>query len=191
MPSIFDWSSTAASNTSIDSINSNTGMTPANVDNLFRSMAAIIRATFASALQSFFAGTAALPIANGGTAATSASAARTSLGALSETYRDLPVTSKSGSFTVANSERGGIYLLSGSTGTITLDPAATTAINDGAVYRITNIASGSYTISAGGSVVINRNGANAVTSVVIAAGGSCTLIHVSSDFWTCDGSSIS
>jgi phage-related tail fiber protein len=41
---------------------------------------AIVRGSFASGLQTFLAGSAALPIANGGTGATSASAARTALG---------------------------------------------------------------------------------------------------------------
>lgn len=67
MASIFDWSSTAASNTTIDGINSNTGTAPSNVDNLIRSMAAIIRQTFASSLQNFLAGSSGLGVANGGT----------------------------------------------------------------------------------------------------------------------------
>jgi hypothetical protein len=72
---IFDWSATAASNTSCDSISIATGMSPGNVDNVFRSLMRIVRNSFSSALQTFLAGTAALPIANGGTAATSAAAA--------------------------------------------------------------------------------------------------------------------
>lgn len=67
MASIFDWSSTAASNTTIDGIGCNTGMSPANVDNLFRSVVSIIRQTFAAGLQTFLAGSSALPVANGGT----------------------------------------------------------------------------------------------------------------------------
>ncbi len=70
MPSIFDWSSTAASNTTCDGLNTNTGMPPANVDNVFRSMMALIRGTFASGLQNFLAGSAGLGVANGGTGAT-------------------------------------------------------------------------------------------------------------------------
>jgi hypothetical protein len=114
---IFDWSATAASNTSCDSISTATGMSPGNVDNVFRSLMRIVRNSFSSALQTFLAGTAALPIANGGTAATSASAALTSLGALSSSYRDLPLTTKSAAFTFADSRarredqlhRGGAY----------------------------------------------------------------------------------
>lgn len=41
---------------------------------------AAVRNSFASALETFFNGSAALPVANGGTGATSASAARTALG---------------------------------------------------------------------------------------------------------------
>lgn len=41
---------------------------------------ALVRNTFSSSLKSFLAGSAALPVANGGTGSTSASAARTALG---------------------------------------------------------------------------------------------------------------
>jgi hypothetical protein len=190
MADIFDWSATDSANIAVDGTGINTGMSPANVDNALRKIMAAVRNSFASALETFFAGTAALPIANGGTSATSSSAALTALGALSTTYRDLPPVSKTTDFTVTDAERGGIYLISGSTGTITVNLQSTTAITSGAVYRITNIASGAYTISAPG-VTINRNGNNPVSSIVIAAGASCTLIHVLGDFWTCDGSGIS
>ena len=70
MPSIFDWSSTAANNTTIDGIDTNTNMSVGNVDNVFRSMAAIIRGTFSSTLQNFLAGLSGLGVANGGTGAT-------------------------------------------------------------------------------------------------------------------------
>lgn len=80
MPSIFDWSSTAGSNTTVDGINVAEGCPSGNMNNALRSTLAIIRQTFASGLQSFLAGSSALAIANGGTGATSASAARTALG---------------------------------------------------------------------------------------------------------------
>jgi len=80
MPSIFDWSSTEASNTSVSGYNVNTGMSPANVDNALRAIMALCRSTFSSTLQTFLAGTAGLGIANGGTGATTASGARTALG---------------------------------------------------------------------------------------------------------------
>lgn len=80
MASLFDWSPTAASNSTIDGINCATGMPVGNTDNLFRSMVAIIRQSFSSTLQSFLAGSAALPVASGGTGATTAADARTALG---------------------------------------------------------------------------------------------------------------
>lgn len=70
MPSIFDWSSTASSNTSVDGIDTNTNMSVSNVDNAFRSVMAVIRSTFSSGLQNFLAGSAGLGVANGGTGAT-------------------------------------------------------------------------------------------------------------------------
>lgn len=81
MPSLFDWSSTAASNTTVDGINIAEGCPAANVNNGMRSIMALVRATFSSALQTFLDGSAVLPIANGGTGGLTASAARTALGA--------------------------------------------------------------------------------------------------------------
>lgn len=69
MGTLFDWSTTAASNTACDGLSTATGMPIANVDNVLRSMMALVRNSFASALQSFLAGTSALGVANGGTGA--------------------------------------------------------------------------------------------------------------------------
>lgn len=67
MAGLFDWSSTAASNTLLDGIDIDTNMSVANVDNAFRSLMAKIRASFTSTLESFLAGSAGLGVANGGT----------------------------------------------------------------------------------------------------------------------------
>lgn len=80
MPSIFDWSSTSSSNTTVDGVNIAEGCPAANLNNGIRGVMGIIKSTFSTALQSFLAGSSALPIANGGTAATTASDARTALG---------------------------------------------------------------------------------------------------------------
>lgn len=74
MGDIFDWSSTAANNTSIDGINCNTGMSPGSVDNVFRSIAAIVRNTFVASWEGLFAGTTSgIPVSNGsGTISTKA-----------------------------------------------------------------------------------------------------------------------
>lgn len=66
MADIFDWSATAANNNTIDGISTATGMSPGNVDNVFRSIAAIIRNTFVSSWEGLFAGTTSgIPVSNG------------------------------------------------------------------------------------------------------------------------------
>lgn len=80
MASIFDFSSTAGSNTSCDGVNISDGMSAKNVDNAIRSLMAIIRQTFSSTLQSFLSGASALGVGSGGTGATTAADARTNLG---------------------------------------------------------------------------------------------------------------
>jgi hypothetical protein len=191
MASIFDWSATAASNTTIDGIDSDTGTSPANVDNLIRSMAAIIRQTFASALQSFLAGSAALPVANGGTGATTAAAALTGIGALSSSYRDLPLVTKSSSFTFADADRGGRIKWTGVTGTGTIDPNGSTAITDGATYVIRNMGSDNLTISRGSGVTLKVNGGTTSADATIAVGGVATLIKWDTNDWSIAGSGVS
>lgn len=80
MAGLFDWSTVASENGTIDGINTDTGMPVSNTDNAFRSIAALIRQSFTSALENFLSGAAPLPLANGGTGGASASAARTNLG---------------------------------------------------------------------------------------------------------------
>jgi hypothetical protein len=191
MPSIFDWSSTEASNTTIGGYGTDTGMSPGNVDNVLRAIASIVRQTFASALQTFLAGSAALPVANGGTAATTAADARIALGALADDYRDLPLVTKSANFTFADSERGGRinYTSTGHTGT--LDPEATTAITDGATYVVRNAGSGVLTIARGTGVTLKVNGGTTSANASIAVGGIATLIRWGTDDWTIAGSGVS
>jgi len=81
MPSLFDWSTTAASNVTVDGLNIAEGCPAANVNNGMRSIMALVRASFATGLQTFLDGTAALPVANGGTGGTTGGAARTGIGA--------------------------------------------------------------------------------------------------------------
>ncbi len=80
MADIFDWSATPASNTTVDGININTGMPVGNVDNAFRSIMALVRNSFATALEGFLNGSSSLPLANGGTGGTDAATARANIG---------------------------------------------------------------------------------------------------------------
>lgn len=68
--SIYDWSTTPASNTTVDGININTGCPAGNIDNAIRSLMALARSSFHIDLQTFLAGSAPLPAANGGTGVT-------------------------------------------------------------------------------------------------------------------------
>lgn len=191
MATLFDWSSTDSSNVAVDGTGINTGMSPANVDNALRKIMAGVRGAFASALQTFLAGTAALPVANGGTGATSAANALTALGALSSTYRDLPITSKTTAFTFADSERGGLINYGGSAAAATLNPQSSTAITTGAVYVIRNGTSGALTVTRGSGVSLFKNGSTTSADAVIALGGVATLIYLGFDTWIINGVGVS
>ena len=191
MPSLFDWSATAASNTAVDGININTGMSPGNVDNALRSIMALVRSTFAAALTNFLAGSAALPIANGGTGAITAPLALTALGALEVAYRDLPLVTKAAAFTFADSERGGRVRYTGAAAAATINPNATTAITDGAAYVIRNTGSGVLTITRGAGVSLKKNGSTTSADASLAIGGVATLIRDGTDDWVITGSGIS
>lgn len=188
---IFDWSTTAASNTTVDGININTGMSPGNVDNALRALMRIVRNSFSSALQSFLAGTAALPVANGGTAGTTAADARTNLGALSSDYRDLPLTTKTGAFTFAEAERGGRINYTGGAAAATIDPNGSTPITSGATYVIRNAGSGAITVTRGSGVTLKVNGGTSSANATIAIGGVATLIKWDTNDWTIAGSGVS
>lgn len=166
-------------------------MSPANVDNAMRSIMALIRATFASALQTFLAGTSALPLANGGTAATSASAALTSLGALADTYRDLPVTTKTAAFTFASADRATGLNYTGAAAAATIDPNATTAIATGGTIVLRNAGTGAVTITRGAGVSLYVNGSTTSANATLAIGGVCTLVKWATDTWTVTGSGLS
>jgi hypothetical protein len=191
MGTIFDWSSTAASNVTVDGIDIDEGMSPADVDNSKRSMMAIIRNTFNSALQSFLAGTAALPVANGGTGGTDAASALTALGALSSAYRDLPLATKTAAFTFADADRGGRINYTGVAAAATINPNSSTAITTGAAYVIRNAGSGSLTITRGSGVTLKVNGGTTSADATLAVGGICTLIKWDTNDWTVAGSGVS
>ena len=75
---ISEWSIQAASNTDINNININEGCSPSTINNAIREMMKQVRD-----LQGGYSGDT-IPVASGGTGATSASAARTNLGITNE-----------------------------------------------------------------------------------------------------------
>lgn len=197
MASIFDWSPTASSNTTCDGINVNTGMSPANVDNVFRSIMSIIRGSFTSGLQNFLAGAggAYLPIGYGGTGAGDTTTARQNLAALSSDYQDLPYRALSSSGTAADSDRGGAIDYTGAVGTFTLNPHATTPIgaaNKIAVIVLFNRGTGALTITRGSGVTLKANGSTTDANSVLAIGGQATLFKFgTSDNWLVSGTGLS
>lgn len=106
MAGIFPWSTTPGSNTTVDGINIDEGCPPGNVNNAIRSVMALVRTTFSSGLETFFAGSAALPVANGGTGGTTQSTARSGLGAAASGANS-DITSLSGLSTALSIAQGG------------------------------------------------------------------------------------
>jgi hypothetical protein len=154
---------------------------------------ALVRNSFASALQNFLAGSAPLPLANGGTGATTAPDALTSLNGLDASFRDLPIVVKSANFTFSNAERGNGIEIAVGTGAITgtIDPTGTTPINNGAVYVIANFGNAAVTISRGSGVSLFKNGSTSSADAVVAVGGQATLIRWGTDVWMINGSGVS
>lgn len=191
MAGLFDLSTSAASNTSIGGETCAEGQAPSTLNNAIRALAAVVRQSFAAALESFLNGTAPLPLANGGTAATDAATALSNIGGLGSVYRDLVAVSKSAAFTFADSERGGKINYTGAAAAATINPNATTAITEGAVYVIRNSGSGALTITRGSGVTLKKNGSATSADATLAASGVATLIKWGTDDWTVTGSGIS
>jgi hypothetical protein len=185
MAGIHAWSPDAGTNTSVAGININTGMSPANVDNAIRAAMSEIKVSFASGLETFFTGVTALPIANGGTAATSAAAALTSLGALAATYKGIPMTAKSSAFAFAIADEGVGCRYTGAAAAATINPVSTTAYTVGAVIPVRNAhnATGALTLTRGLGVSLRIAGLTTDQNIALAVGGYGVLIHEASDVW--------
>lgn len=190
MPSLFDWSTTAASNTTVDGVSIAEGMSPANVNNGMRAIMSLVRQTFATALQNFLAGSAALPIANGGTAAVTASAALTALGGLSSTYRAAVPTTKTAAFTFALADEGAGARYTGGAADATINPVASTAYTVGAVILVRNAGSGVLTLKRGAAVVLKIGGLTLDQDVAVAVGGMCSLYHEATNTWVASGAGL-
>lgn len=189
MAGIFSWSSTAGSNTTVDGVSIAEGMAPSGLNNAIRGLMKVVRDTFSSSLESFFLGSA-LPIANGGTAASSASGALASLGALSSTYRDLPVTAKTGAFTLADADRGSLLRYSGGAASLTINPNGTTAITTGGVIVVVNRGSGTLTTAKGVGVSLYLAGTNSDANVSIPVGAVATFTKTDTNEWLVGGSGV-
>lgn len=191
MAGLHDWDPDAGDNTTVGGVGIGTGMSPANVDNALRAIMAGVKVSIAAALENFLNGTDPLAVANGGTGAATAAAAVAALGALEDDYRDLPITSKSGAFSFANTERANGILYTGAAAAATVPKNTTTAINTGAVFVIRNAGSGALTITRATDVTLYVNGATSSANGTLAVGGVCSLTKWATDTWTVVGSGLS
>jgi hypothetical protein len=190
--SIYDWSSTAGSITSVGGINIAEGMSPALVNDAIRAAMAIIRSSFDPSLQNFLNNSAQLPIANGGTGAATAAAALAALGGLGIAFQDLPGgNNQSAAFNFTDAMRGGGVEYTGAAAAATINPHATTAIGNRAVIVVRNNGTGALTLTPGSGVTLKKNGATVSSSAILAVGGVATLIQWNQDDWTASGSGIS
>ncbi len=191
MAGIHGYSGTAGSNTTVGGVSIAEGMTPANVNDAIRALMADIKNSFAAALEAALNGSAPLPIANGGTAAVSAAAALTSLGALAAIYRDLPVISQAGAFTFADTDRGSVVRYTGAAAAATINPFGTTPINVGGVIAVRNAGSGALTITRGAGVVLKIAGQTTDQNVTLSPGAFGSLIHEATNTWIYSGAGAS
>jgi hypothetical protein len=194
MPSIYDWSATPDSNSTVGGKNIAEGMSPALVDDAIRQIMGIVRGTFDLSLQNFLANTAPLPIANGGTNATTAATALAALGGLALTYQDLPggaFSPQTAAFSFTDAMRGGGVDYTGAAAAATINPHSTTAIGIRGVIVLRNSGTGALTVTPGTGVTLKKNGATTSANAVLAIGGVASLIQWNQDDWSITGSGIS
>lgn len=191
MSDIWDYSGTASANTSLDGTNTAPGMSPANVDDAIRIIVAIMRNSLHVNHETFLKGGGALPVANGGTGATTLVGVLAAIGGLEDDYRDLQLITKTASFTFADTDRAKAIFYAGAGAVATINPNSTTSITPGAVFVLRNGGAGTLTITRGAGVVLRQNGATASADATLAANGVATLIRWGTDDWTLTGSGLS
>lgn len=195
MANLFDdgWSTSAGSNTTVDGVSVAEGMQPDKINNAIRGLMSVIRQTFASALKTFFDGTAPLPVANGGTGVTTLAGILSAIGGLEDDYRDLPKVTKTGAFTFSPSERSYGIEYTGAAAAATINPDATTpwANSNVCVVVIRNNGSGALTITRGSGVSLKRNGSATSADAVLAVGGRATLERWGANDFVITGTGIS
>ncbi len=191
MAGIHGYNGTAGSNTTVGGVSIAEGMSPANVNDAIRAFMADVKNSFAISLEAFLNGSAPLPIASGGTGATTSGAALAGIGALAVTYRDLPVTTQSASFAFADTDRGGLVRYTGGTASATINPFGTTPINVGGIIVVRNAGSGVLTLTRGAGVTLKIAGQTADQNVAVAVGGYCSLLQEATNVWVVAGSGLS
>lgn len=138
MASLFDFSSTAGSNGTIDGTNIAEGCNASGLNNAIRSLMAIIRQSFSATLQNFLSGASALGISSGGTGATTAANARAAL-SVAKSGANSDITALTGLTTALAAAYGGtgqssaIFTLTGNAtaGTLAM------SVNGSTVFKVT------------------------------------------------------
>jgi hypothetical protein len=183
--SVTDYNTNPALNSAINGVDIAENSAAAGFNDALRQMMADIKAWTVA-----YGVTVPVPIASGGTAATTAAAALANLGGLGVQYRDLVRLDKTADFTFADSERGGGILWLGGVGTGTINPEATTPMTNGAVFVI-RVVSSALTIARGAGVTLLVNGSTVSANATIAPGGTGTLIRWGNDYWGITGTNVS
>lgn len=175
-----------ALNTAINALDISEGCSAAGYNDALRQIMADIATWVATQA-------IALPVAvtQGGTGATTPTAALTNLGALSSAYRNLVRNDHSATFTMDDTMGGTGIALTGTTGTINIDPGATTAVTIGSATAFHNAASGNWTVTPGVGVTLKKNGATSSSSATLAPGAVASLVKWASDLWTITGLGVS
>jgi hypothetical protein len=183
--SVSDYNTNPALNPAINGIDIAEGSAAAGFNDALRQMMADIKAWTTT-----YGVTTPVPIASGGTGATTAATALDNLGGLSSLYRDLVRFDKSSNFVFSNSERGCGLLWTGGPGTATINPEASTPMSNGAVF-VVRVVSSPLAVVRGLGVTLLVNGSTLSSDATIAAGGQATIIRWGNDYWAIDGINVS